>query len=97
MKKETVERLLQAADKEVQRHGFNDWHAAMEFASDALRKFADLIPDGPRLEKVLSDAPEPPPDELEQILQMIEKVRESLVTANAEAVPKQNMFATIRE
>jgi hypothetical protein len=73
MKPETVNRVMQTINDQFQQVGFNGWDEGITFAKDVLTKFVSLLSNRAQLEKLLSDEPEPSPDEFERMLQDIKK------------------------
>jgi hypothetical protein len=102
MKSESVNRIMQAIDVEVQRAGFKDWDAAMEFTKTALNAPGGVVPfavDGSsdrivsrsELEKLYSNQPEPTQSELaheiKQIKQLTGNLRRFLMQAVKKEIP----------
>lgn len=103
MKPESVERIMQTIDAEVQRTGFKNWDEAMEFAKTALNAPGGVVPfaadpssdrivSRSELEKLYSNQPEPTGSELEheikQIRQLTGKLRRLFAQAVKNEVPR---------
>jgi hypothetical protein len=100
MKPESVKRIMQTIDAEVQRAGFKNWDEAMEFAKTALNApdgvvpFAadpssDRIVSRAELEKLYSNEPEPTQGELEHEIQKIKKLTGKLRRFLVQSVKKE--------
>jgi hypothetical protein len=102
MKPESVSRIIQAVDAEVQRVGFKDWDAAMEFAKtalnapDAVVPFAinpstDRILSRSELEQLYKSQPEPTrgglDHEIKQIKQLARGFRRLLIQTVKKEIP----------
>lgn len=102
MKPESVKRILQTIDAEVQRAGFEDWDTAMRFAKAALNApdgvvplavdpSADRIVSRSELEEMYSNQPELTQSELgheiKQIKQLTGELRRKLMHAVKNDIP----------
>jgi hypothetical protein len=101
MKPETVNRILQAIDAEVQRVGFKNWDDAMAFvrqihnAPDGVLRWggrSDRIVTRTELEKLYSEEPEPTRNELQYEIRHIRgiciQIRKALVQTIKEEIPR---------
>ena len=100
MKPETIARIMQAVDAEVQRVGFTDWDAAMEFAKTAINAPDGVVPfaadpssnrivSRSDLEKLYSKEPEPTQGELDHEIKEVKKLTGNLRRFLARAVKKE--------
>jgi hypothetical protein len=102
MKPESVSRIIQAVDAEVQRVGFKDWDAAMEFAKTALNApdgvvpfainpLTDRILSRSELEQLYKSQPEPTrgglDHEIKQIRQLARGFRRFLIQTVKKEIP----------
>lgn len=73
MKRETVQRIIQTADDQFRLVGFKDWDSGLAFSIELLTKFTDLLRNMD-IRKILSEAPELSPDEVEELVKGIKQM-----------------------
>jgi hypothetical protein len=100
MKPASVKRIMQVIDAEVQRAGFNDWDAAMEFAKTALNAPGGVVPfaantktdrllSRSELERLYFNQPEPTQGELEHEIKQIKRLAGGFRRFLMQAVKKE--------